>query len=249
MNSDGQSALVIKSPTGLEKAQLGANRIISGMVTDALALARNGKVDAEASYQHGLKFYKNKEYLFAAKAFREAAMLGHPAAQYHYGDMLSWGLRIEQDMPEGIKWLEKSAEQGHMKSQFELGEIFYCYPDVAKSATQGQLAKSAMWYRKAAEQGHSFSQNHLAEMYQKGMGVPMDDVEAVKWHRQAAEQGNFKSQLELSTLYHQGLGVPQNDSESERWYQLANESFPKEVKVRKFLGWSRELGWSKELIK
>ena len=54
-----------------------------------------------------------------------------------------------------------------------------------------------------------------------GVGVPKDEVEAVKWYRKAAEQGNGCAQEELGRMYYSGQGVPKNFIESYAWYLLA----------------------------
>jgi tetratricopeptide (TPR) repeat protein len=58
-------------------------------------------------------------------------------------------------------------------------------------------------------------------MYEKGIGVPKDDAEAVRWYRQAAEQGEAKAQYNLGTMYDFGSGVPEDDAEAVRWYRQA----------------------------
>ncbi len=58
-------------------------------------------------------------------------------------------------------------------------------------------------------------------MYQKGLGVPQDYVEAVKWYRFAAEQRYAPAQNNLAGMYQQGLGVPQDFAEAVRLYRHA----------------------------
>ena len=48
--------------------------------------------------------------------------------------------------------------------------------------------------RALAEQGDAIAQNDLGVVYAAGLGVPQDDVEAVRWFRLAAEQGNVDAQ-------------------------------------------------------
>jgi len=38
----------------------------------------------------------------------------------------------------------------------------------------------------AAKEGHAYAQFNLGIMYDKGIGVPENDAEAVKWFRKAA---------------------------------------------------------------
>ena len=46
------------------------------------------------------------------------------------------------------------------------------------------------WYRKAAEQGHARALDDLGLMYDKGEGVPEDDVAAYTWYSVAAASGD-----------------------------------------------------------
>jgi TPR repeat protein len=44
-------------------------------------------------------------------------------------------------------------------------------------------------------------QNYLGVMYQSGLGVLQDDIEAVRWYRQAAEQGHATAQYNLGLMF------------------------------------------------
>ena len=75
----------------------------------------------------------------------------------------------------------------------------------------------------AAEKGDAEAQAQLGEMYRVGLGVPEDDVEAVKWYRMAAEQGDDVAQYFLGAMYDEGQGVPEDDAEAVKWYRMAAE--------------------------
>ena len=52
-------------------------------------------------------------------------------------------------------------------------------------------AEAAKWYRRAAEQGErsvGLGQRDLGRLYEKGWGVPKDDVLAYMWYNLAAAQ-------------------------------------------------------------
>ncbi len=72
-----------------------------------------------------------------------------------------------------------------------------------------------------AMKGHVEAQLNLGFMYNQGLGVPQDNIEAAKWYRQTAEQGLAEAQAELGTLYFHGLGVPQDFFEAEKWSRKA----------------------------
>jgi TPR repeat protein len=75
--------------------------------------------------------------------------------------------------------------------------------------------------KKRAEAGNAVAQFNLGVMYAGGMGVPKDDVEAVKWYRKAADQGVASAQCNLGFMYHQGKGVPKDAVEAVKWYREA----------------------------
>ena len=74
-----------------------------------------------------------------------------------------------------------------------------------------------------ATTGDELAQFSLGLMYDSGLGVPEDDVEAVRWYRLAAEQGDAGAQNNLGFQYAKGYGVPEDDAEAVRWYRSAAE--------------------------
>jgi len=58
------------------------------------------------------------------------------------------------------------------------------------------------YYLIAANKGNSAAQNNIGVMYEKGLGVPKNNVKALKWYRKAAEQGNEVSKEHIKKLSH-----------------------------------------------
>ena len=58
-------------------------------------------------------------------------------------------------------------------------------------------------------------------MYQKGLGVQQDYVEAINWYRKAAEQGYVEAQFNLGGMYYYGLGVNLDYVQAYAWYGIA----------------------------
>ena len=77
--------------------------------------------------------------------------------------------------------------------------------------------------RTRANAGDAEAQFNLGVMYDAGLGVPQDLVEAVAWYRQAAEQGDADAQYNLGVAYANGLGVPQDLVEAVAWCRQAAE--------------------------
>ena len=58
-------------------------------------------------------------------------------------------------------------------------------------------------------------------MYEEGLGVDQDYLEAAKWYKKAAEQGLADAQYNLASLYHDGRGVTPDFILAHMWYNLA----------------------------
>ena len=88
---------------------------------------------------------------------------------------------------------------------------------------RSDYATAMRGFRVHAEQGHAEAQFDLGVMYANSLGVPENDIEAVKWYRKAAEQGLAIAQHYLGVMYAKGRGVPRNDQEAVKWYRRAAE--------------------------
>ena len=101
--------------------------------------------------------------------------------------------------------IEKLAEQGDAKAQYNLGLMY----DKGDGTPQNYKA-AIKWYTKSAEQGHAKAQNNLGAMYYEGEGTPQDYKAAIKWYTKSAEQGNAHAQYNLGVMYDNGFGTPQD---------------------------------------
>lgn len=130
---------------------------------------------------------------------------------------------------EAVKWYGKAAEQGDVKAQDKLGDMYTVGEGVERDEEEAEK-----WYRKAAEQGDAAAQCSLGERYAMGgADIERDDVEAVKWYKKAAEQGYpFGCRL-LGAMYECGHGVPMDEKEAEKWYRKAAELEKKEKNTDK----------------
>lgn len=73
--------------------------------------------------------------------------------------------------------------------------------------------------RKSAEKGDPSAQNNLGVMYERGEGVPKNNLEAVKWYQLSAEQGNRYAQCNLAMMHQFGRGIPKNEYKAVQWFQ------------------------------
>jgi hypothetical protein len=120
------------------------------------------------------------------EAERLRAETGDPEAQYAYAMLLARGGTGEAThVAESVKWLERAAEQGHARAQYELA--------LALKLGRGTLqdyAAASKWFRTAARSGHAGAQYHMGRLHRIGEGVSLDLVRAYAWFNRAAAQGH-----------------------------------------------------------
>ena len=150
----------------------------------------------------------------ALNALQEKAATGDADAQCGLGKQYEFGLGIPQDNQQAALWLQKSAEQGDIVAQVEMGVVSDKMRDYAQALT---------WYRKAAEQGNARGEYNLALAYQNGESVPKDVAQAIAWYRKAADQGDAFAELNLGAIYDHGMGVAQDYPQAAAWYRKAAE--------------------------
>jgi TPR repeat protein len=94
----------------------------------------------------------------------------------------------------------------------------------AEAAFDRQDASLALrLYSPLAESGNAQAQYRLGIMYQNGLGVTHDNVEALRWFRKSAEQGNADAQHNVGFHLSYGYGVPRDQTEAVKWTRMAAE--------------------------
>jgi hypothetical protein len=105
-----------------------------------------------------------------------------------------------------IAALQRSAEAGDAKAQFDLADAYFEGNGIPKD-----LAKGIDWLQKSAAQGYTGAEVTLGVLYQNGVQVPKDPHIAAKWYRKAARQSDKdpkhaqKAQSDLGQMAAQGL--------------------------------------------
>lgn len=117
---------------------------------------------------------------------------------------------------ERLAKLQKEAETGNAKAQFDLGVIYGRGEGVPEN-----FAKALEWCQKAAEQKYAPAQYQLGKLYAHGAGVSKDAAKALEWYQKAAAQGYADAQFNLGWMYDQGNGVPKDTAKVVEWWQKA----------------------------
>lgn len=100
---------------------------------------------------------------------------------------------------ENISACASLAEQGDVKAQNTLGEIYY----QTALENKGYHTKARMLFEKAANQGLAQAQYNLGSMYRDEFNnFPV----ALSWFEKAAAQGNLDAQSSIGYIYENGSG-------------------------------------------
>lgn len=125
------------------------------------------------------------------------------------------GLGVVRDMLAAQRNYERAADLGIAEAQWEIG---------SKAYREQRYDIARLWLEQAAAQGHSNAQNHLGCVHLKGLGVPRDDVKAVKLFRLAAEAGHVVAMGNLALCLYGERGCARDDTETYLWSQRAADA-------------------------
>ncbi|MDD5211819.1 MAG: tetratricopeptide repeat protein [Sulfuricurvum sp.] len=84
-----------------------------------------------------------------------------------------------------------------------------------------------------ALRGEKNAQFEVGVMYERGIGVNLNQFEAAKWYEKAAMQGHMDAQYNMGIMYASGRGVEQNDRFAMMW--LASSAKQGDKDSRKLL--------------
>lgn len=122
----------------------------------------------------------------------EDAEKGDPEAQFVMGEAFYFGLIVEKDNREAVKWYYAAASQGHAPAMNNMGYMISGGEGVKRNHED-----ALRWYQMAAKRGHAGAMNSIGYIYANGDGVAVDLREAARWWRQSATAGNPEAQTEL----------------------------------------------------
>jgi len=94
----------------------------------------------------------------------------------------------------------------------------------ADGAPAGDLSMAAKLYAEAAEQGLPAAIYRVGRGYDKGRGVPRDQIEAARWYERAAVLRYPPAMSALGTMHEYGDGAALNLAEALRLYRLAADA-------------------------
>lgn len=173
-------------------------------------------------YGHGVKTSLHK----AAEYYNEAASLGHKEAMFniatfHYEGK---GLVPGEDRSTGFDFMKTAADKGLVQAQSFIALQF---------SQSGKWTEAFKYFKMAAEQKDRASIYNLAVCFDKGIGVKVDNKQAMKYYHEGADMGDVLSQFCLGDSYHRGLrGVNKDLHESLKWFKMASYNGHEDAKSR-----------------
>jgi TPR repeat protein len=180
--------------------------------------ARRG--DARAEYLLGWSYMNGtgvpKNYVEAAKYYRQAAAQASPDAEFSLGYLYEQGKSVLRDYQQAVVYYTAASRHGHLTAENNLGSMYEFGRGVHKNIRQAER-----WYRMAAERGDVTAQCNLASLYFRGTGIARNYSQAANWFREASELGYAPAQENLAWMYFSGTGVPQDYSKAAQWVQTA----------------------------
>lgn len=134
-----------------------------------------------------------------------ATRISLPSYEFLYGDMLAWGVCVEQDIELGLYYLESAAHQGLPSALEQLGRYYS-----RGTFVQQDKERAIPYLREAAAMGNLNARIQLAELLLRDYGSPLDYENAYRWlYNSVTSDKRTHSRI---TLLRQGLEMrmPEN---------------------------------------
>ncbi len=214
-------------------ANLITQKIYIQMRLDQMHLTKETYQEGRVAEQKGIDLYNQKKYSEALVLLRKAADLGFSNAEAYLVPIYRRGFGVEKNIPEAIKWFEKSAVDEDKFKEIFIGFGFARGGNksytIGKNYEKGDwfpkdYGKAFQWYKKAYMQGNKLAATNIGLFYENGYGTPQDYREAMKWYQKSAARWDYSGSFHIGKLYENGYGVPQNYQEAMKLYQKAEES-------------------------
>jgi hypothetical protein len=152
----------------------------------------------------------------AAQKFKEAADLGHVAAQGEYARCVHDGCGVMINLPEAFRCAKLAAAGGDALGRAVLARCFRLGEGAAKDPSQ-----AAEHAKKSAESGNLFGLAEWGMCLRNGVGVAGDQAAGAEQARRSAEADCVWGQNAFGVCMQSGIGVAKDEAEAVRFYRLA----------------------------
>ena len=169
-------------------------------------------------------FPEKRDPSAALNHFLRAAELDNPAAMVAVGSRLLKGEGLQ--IVEGYAHLVAAAEAGLADVQNKVG-LFYLSGRLGIRDATG----AAGWFSRSAAGGFPQGAHNLGTLYEQGVGLPRNPVQAGRLYTLAANAGHPQATTALGRLHAKGIGTKQDLPKAWALFSLAVERGDDEAKA------------------
>lgn len=216
-------------------------KLVPGINPDIIAKAEKGDklsqyLLGEMLWSEGKRYEKKGLMETASLCLKESyfwvkksAQQGFSLAQYSLGRCYEDGDGTKVDYKKAIRWYESASKQGASLAGYQIG---LCYEK--GRGVKKDYQKAIECYLKVIERdsaivdscgvhwlemydGAEFAKERIGYLYENGLGVSINFIEAMKWYRKATRF--MLHQYNLGIKYFQGVIVSQNYKEAFKWFE------------------------------
>jgi len=119
---------------------------------------------------------------------------------------------------QAIAWWTEQAAKGDAGAAYHLGVE---YMDGKPNVVQRDYEKARKYHMQAALAGDPRSMMDIGSMYEYGLGVTADLVQAAAWYERGANYGYWPAQYNFATLLETGEAGRKDEVEAMKFYMLA----------------------------
>ena len=198
--------------------------VVTADDAEAIKWLRRSAAQGEpaAQFALGRMYYRGqgiqRDLVEGLRLMTQAAERGNAAAQMALGVLYSQADGVPQNYTTAYKWYQAAAQQGFADAKSSLGWLTYQGWGVKRDDAEA----FRLTLEGAGGPGSAKAAYNLGLFYERGVGTPVDFVQAASWYRSAAERGNGWAQVALGVLYRDGAGVPKDLVEAYMWISLGS---------------------------
>ncbi len=150
--------------------------------------------------------------------FRKAADLGEAGGMFSIGRLHNHGRGIPEDHESALYWYREAYSRSLAVSICSIGILY------ESGMIPLDYSQAMKCYLEAADAECACAMTRIGDLYSAGLGVFMDDEEAMAWWRTAAVEGNTDAMCCIGEEYMNGHSVPEDYAEAMWWYRKAADA-------------------------
>nr|XP_033804793.1 protein sel-1 homolog 3-like [Geotrypetes seraphini] len=188
----------------------------------------------------------NSNLKAAVKLYEKgASQLKDPVLMYDYSIVLLRGQGVQQDIPKGLEFLKKAADQNFVPAINGLGWYYQTF--------EKDYQQAVLYWEKADALGNLEAPFNLGHLYATGLfpGKGQDDYTAYQYYWKSASRGHVDGAVNLAAYWNRGIPdkvprLPRNAVEWAKWASEQNGYLG--AVLRKSLDGYIQQAWSKTLL-